>query len=93
MSTGYLIPDHVLTRELDGELVMLNLNSESYFGLDETGTIFWRALQAHDNLDAVKAQLVGEFDIGAETIETDLTDLVTELTSHGLLELRPGTLR
>lgn len=88
MSTGYLIPDHVLTRELDGELVMLNLTSECYFGLDETGTIFWRALRAHDNLDDVKAQLLGEFEIGAETIETDLMDLVSELTAHGLLELQ-----
>jgi len=32
------VPSHVLVRFLDGESVFLNLETERYFGLDETGT-------------------------------------------------------
>jgi hypothetical protein len=38
------VPEGVLVRELEGESVMLNLNSEFYFGLDEVGTRMWAVL-------------------------------------------------
>ena len=34
-------PTHVLVRILDRESVLLNLETEQYFGLDETGTRMW----------------------------------------------------
>jgi len=36
-----VVPAHVLIRHLDGESVLLNLESERYFGLDATGTRMW----------------------------------------------------
>src|SRR5437762_10901062 len=33
-----VVPQHVLVRFMDGESVLLNLETERYFGLDETGT-------------------------------------------------------
>jgi hypothetical protein len=32
------VPAHVLVRVLDKESVLLNIETERYFGLDETGT-------------------------------------------------------
>jgi len=32
------VPDDVLFRDLDGEAVILNLRTGTYFGLDEVGT-------------------------------------------------------
>jgi hypothetical protein len=32
------VPAHVLVRFLDKESVLLNIETERYFGLDETGT-------------------------------------------------------
>ncbi len=34
-------PDHVLVREIEGELIRLNLNNACYYGLDEVGTHMW----------------------------------------------------
>jgi len=45
--TVKLLPD-VLSQEVDGETVLLNLNSENYFGLDEIGTRIWQLLQEPD---------------------------------------------
>jgi hypothetical protein len=36
-----VVPPHVLIRRLDGESVLLNLESERYFGLNATGTRMW----------------------------------------------------
>ena len=35
LKNNVTVPDCVLVREMVGESVLLNLNSESYFGIDE----------------------------------------------------------
>jgi hypothetical protein len=42
----------VLVRELQGELVLLNLKSETYFGLDEVGTRMWSVLTSTPSIRA-----------------------------------------
>jgi hypothetical protein len=48
MSTSFAqrvsIPDSVMFRELEGESVILDLDSESYFGLDQLDTLLARGL-------------------------------------------------
>jgi hypothetical protein len=36
----------VITRRLDEELILLDLDSENYFGLDEVGTRMWEVLSS-----------------------------------------------
>ena len=38
------VPSHVLVRVFENESVILNLNTESYHGLDDVGTRMWTAL-------------------------------------------------
>jgi hypothetical protein len=42
--------DTVFAQEVDGEMVLLDMNSENYFGLDEVGTAIWQAMQDDGNL-------------------------------------------
>jgi len=53
------VPSHVLVRVLDGESVFLNLETERYFGLDETGTRMWQLLTSLPSIDAVYQQFRG----------------------------------
>jgi len=34
----------VFAQEVDGEMVLLDMESENYFGLDEVGTAIWQAM-------------------------------------------------
>jgi hypothetical protein len=79
-------PEHVMFRELDGEAVLLNLQNEMYYGLDETGTRMWQVLITSDSVQEAMDQLLEEFDVSPETLEQDMADMITELKSHGLLE-------
>ncbi|MBT6125779.1 MAG: PqqD family protein, partial [Halieaceae bacterium] len=40
-----LSPD-VISQEVSGETVLLDLNSEHYFGLDEVGTRIWQLIDS-----------------------------------------------
>ena len=79
--------ENVLVRELEGESVLLNLNSESYFGLDDVGTRMWSVLTTSNNVEDSCEVLAGEFDVSIEQLRTDLTELIETLIEHGLVEI------
>ena len=49
------VPKHVLVRFLEKESVFLNLETEQYYGLDETGTRMWQAVTAASSLEAAQS--------------------------------------
>ena len=75
----------VLSRELGGETVLLNLESGVYYGLDTVGTRAWNLLTQDRTLADVCAIMVEEYDVPAETLQSDLTTLVHELCEKQLL--------
>lgn len=83
-------PHEVVTRPLDGELVLLNLDTETYFGLDEVGTRMWEVLSSAATVEAAFQQLSAEFDVDPATLRKDLEALLTELVEGGLVELEPA---
>ena len=78
------ISDDAIFREMDGEAVILNLESGTYFGLDPVGTRIWQLLEEHGNLRAVFDQMRQEFDVEPEVLETDLLRLVGQFAEKGL---------
>jgi len=84
------VPADVLVQELQGESVLLNVQSGRYFGLDEVGTRMWAALTAAESLQAARDALLAEYDVDAERLEQDLRGLVERLVEHGLVEVRGG---
>lgn len=94
MSTSFArrvsIPDNVMFRELEGESVILDLNSESYFGLDLVGTRMWQAVTEADSIQAAFDILVEEYDVEADTLRADLSELLDTLLARGLIEVADG---
>jgi coenzyme PQQ synthesis protein D (PqqD) len=79
------IPDDVLFRELDGESVLLNLESGIYFGLDDVGTRIWQLLAEGRPIHDVRAQLAEEFDAPVEALDRDLAGFIEQLRAKGLV--------
>ena len=84
------VPGHVLVRFLDKECVLLNLQTERYFGLDETGARMWQLVTTAATIDSAYRQLQEEFRVDRELLRANLTDLVARLSDNGLLELSPA---
>jgi hypothetical protein len=82
------IPDDVVFRELDGEAVILNLESGVYFGLDAVGTRIWQLCQEHGSVRSVWEAMQREFDESAETLESDLLAFIDELSTRGLVTIQ-----
>ena len=79
------ISREVLFQELDGEAVLLDLASESYFGLDDVGTRIWQLLQEHGSLRTVFDTMLDEYDVEPARLEEDLLKHVGDLADAGLV--------
>jgi Coenzyme PQQ synthesis protein D (PqqD) len=80
----------VVFRDLQGELVLLNLKSGVYFGLDPVGTRMWQLLHEHRSLHEVLAALLDEYDVAETRCERDLVGFVRALVENELVNLESG---
>jgi len=68
-------------------MVLLDMNSEHYFGLDAVGTDIWQAMQSEETLQGVLNVLLEQYDVGAEVLTKDLLGFVEKLKESGLVEI------
>lgn len=81
-----LVPEAVITRELDGETILLNLDTGIYFGLDKVGTDVWRAIRTAGTLGDALDLVQSEYDVEPAVLRADFLRLVDELLAKGLLQ-------
>jgi hypothetical protein len=79
------VPDDVLISQLQEESVILNLDSERYYGLDDVGTRFLSVLTSSESVEAAYEQLRNEYDVDPQVLRSDLLALVENLLDQGLL--------
>ena len=77
--------DDVLCQDVGGEVVLLDLASERYFGLDPVGTRIWHLIDQDLSLQQVLETLCAEYDAPRERLEADLLALVAQLADAGLV--------
>ncbi|HEV2837417.1 MAG TPA: PqqD family protein [Pyrinomonadaceae bacterium] len=81
------IPDDVLISRLQEESVILNLDSERYFGLDDVGTRILNVLTTSDSIEAAYKSLLEEYDVDGQALRDDLLALIESLAKQGIIEV------
>jgi hypothetical protein len=80
------IPESVIAREVDGETVLLNLDTGVYFGLDAVGTAIWRAIKDDGRLIQAAEAVERDYDVDPAVAREDLLRLIAEMIAKGLLQ-------
>ena len=78
----------VFAQEVDGEMVLLDMNSENYFGLDEVGSSIWQAMQEDGALKKVFERLLEQYEVKEDVLKEDLLTFVEKLEESGLVEVQ-----
>jgi len=81
------MPDDVLISNLQDESVILNLDSERYYGLDSVGTRILSVLTTSDSIEAAYDTLVHEYDVDGQVLREDLLALVENLVEQGIVQI------
>ena len=76
---------NVMSREVAGETVLVDLSTELYFSLNSTGALIWSKLESGLDQDEIAEALVDRFGIGHDTAAADVDRLCYELVEAGLL--------
>jgi Coenzyme PQQ synthesis protein D (PqqD) len=80
-------PDQV-SSDLAGESVILNLKSSTYFGLNEVGSRIWQLIQEPKTVRDVCESILNEYEVDAQTCETEVQVLLADLLAAQLVEIR-----
>jgi hypothetical protein len=80
------VPD-VLVRVVGDESVLLQVATETYFGLDAVGTRMWHALVGAASIQEARDALLAEYEVGADDLQRDLDAFITELIARQLIRL------
>lgn len=80
-------------RELEGEMVLLDLASGVYFGLDPVGTRVWGLIAEQRSPAEIVTALTAEYEVDARTCEADLFELLDVLAAHELIDRVDGPAR
>jgi hypothetical protein len=83
------VPD-VLVRAVGDESVLLQVATETYFGLDAVGTRMWRALVEAPSIQDARDVLLAEYEVGADDLQRDLDTFISELIARELITLEPA---
>jgi len=81
------VPDDVLISRLQEESVILNLDSERYYGLDDVGTRVLAVLMNSESIEAAYQSLLSEYDVDAHVLRQDLLALVENLLLQGIVQV------
>src|SRR2546421_6638596 len=79
--------DHLLSQEIDGEMVLLDLRSGMYLGLNGVGTFVWKLISSRGSpvgVGEIAEAVAAEFDVATATARRDLDQLLEELSSNRL---------
>ena len=79
--------ERVLFTELpDGESVLLDLETEAYFGLNRLGTAVWMTLDDDGDVESIVSSTCESTDVDADVVRADIAELIAELARQGLVE-------
>lgn len=76
-----------LTSEIDGKVILLEVDSGQYFSFDEISTDIWNRLDSTPLLAELCSALAKDYDADLTTIQMDVYKLIGLLAANNLIEI------
>lgn len=76
-----------LAADLDGETVILHVESGTYYGLSAVGSRIWELIQEPRRVREVRDVLLEEYDVEPAQCGSDVLALLGDLEAHKLVEI------
>lgn len=77
-----------VSANLDGEAVVLNLDSGTYYGLNESGAVIWDLIQEPKRVSDICDILLAEYDVEPDRCEQEVIALLQSMVEAGLVEVQ-----
>ena len=71
--------------EVEGEMVLLDLQSGTYFGLNPVGAEIWNQVIQRKSFAEIRQHLLSQYQVTPERCEQEVLALLTKLAEKGLV--------
>ena len=82
----YQIPDYVLFTEIDGETVLLNIQTGYYYAMNEVSTMIWQGIKNGQSRAAIQFRLRETYAVDSDQLQQDMDEFLAALTEHALVQ-------
>jgi len=79
-------PEHFVETEIDGEAVIMNVDSGRFHALRDTGLAIWRLIDGRRSIAAIQAELLKTFDVEEERCRSECEKFFASLKRAGFVE-------
>jgi len=81
------VANDVIFQQLEGEAVLLNTQTGTFFGLNPVGTRIWELLAEHGDLETVTRKFREEYDVTEDELLRHLSEFIEKLRCKGLVDV------
>jgi hypothetical protein len=78
---------YVVHESIDGEVIILNLETGTYYGLRDVGAEIWRFIQQRGSVDAIVEAIARRYSGARDAIEAAVRTFIEELRAETLVVL------
>ena len=76
-----------VSAELVDEIVVLNMNDSTYYGLNGIGAFIWHSIEKTGRVEAVNDAVLNNYEVSRESCEEDVLAFLRELSNAGLIRI------
>ena len=75
----------LITADMDGDTVMMNIANGKYFGINEVGSRVWELLESPVSVADLCRHIAAEFEVDDSRCRSDLLKLLAEMLEHDVV--------
>lgn len=75
----------VVSETIEGEAIIINLETGTYYSMNETGSLVWEGLRANWSVGDIVAELGARYDAMPEVISASVGKIIESLLSEGVI--------
>lgn len=78
----------IVEADIDGEKVMMDIESGHYYGLDVVASRIWQLLEQPLSLNVLVDTLTSEFDVSPEKCREDIEPFLNDMLENNIISLQ-----
>ncbi len=78
--------ERVTWRVLEGDCILLHLDSGIYYTLNDVGRFLWESFDGKKSLSEIRETILDRYDVTSEKVKGDLPELVEDLKKEDLVK-------
>ena len=83
--TKFKTAENIAWRNVNDEIVILDLKSGEYFTLNDVAQCIWKSITDEKSVEEIKVKIIDEYDVSHEKADRDFEVFITGMIEQGLL--------